>query len=707
MIQAVQELRTRSARFGPPVGSLVGAVASALVRVPAWALLTLLVGLSTALRFWASRGIPVPWIAPDEMIYGMLGQNLYRAGRLAILDGPTAFYSLVYPALTGSLLGLDDLERGYALLKGLQALVMSLAAVPVYLWGRSLMSHPWALLATALTLAIPGLAYSGLVMSEVAFYPVSVLAFWALARALSRPTLGSQTVFVLAFTLAAATRLQAVVLLPILATAVVLKAAFDRRLAGTILLWPTFAGLGLVSFAWTAWRLAQGGPWNQVLGAYAAAGNSSYGITDALEYIAYHAGDLLLMTGLFPACALALVAIDAALGREGSEPARAFLAVSISSTIWLLVQVGTFASRHVDRLAERNLLPAAPLLFLALGLFLDRGAARPHLRTSVVAVAAAIPVLSLPVKNLINEGALPDAFSLVPFFRLLERDPGANIEVIVFGGATLVAALFVLLPPRFVVILPVALLAALAATSYAAGRYVAEQATRQRTQLVGPIRRWIDPAVVGRPTAYLYDGDFFWNEVWETVFWNRAVRSVYDLPGKHVPGPLPQSTIGVRGDGRVVLRDGRAAPERYVVASATFHFVGRPIWSIATPGTEQAGLLLWRLRPPFRMSTAQSGIRPNGEIRQDGRLVVYGCSRGTFHVTVVAVEPLRFELHRNGRLLSIINRPPYKFVRLRPGQAWSGSVPARPSGAPRRSTCTFEVLTSNLMYATRFEFARR
>ena len=45
-------------------------------HIPAWAALTVLVGVSALLRFWAARGIPVPWIAPDEMIYGTLGQNL-------------------------------------------------------------------------------------------------------------------------------------------------------------------------------------------------------------------------------------------------------------------------------------------------------------------------------------------------------------------------------------------------------------------------------------------------------------------------------------------------------------------------------------------------------------------------------------------------------------------------------------------------------
>ena len=105
-----------------------------------------------------------------------------------MLGGDTPFYSLVYPALAGLPLSFANAHTGYTALKAVQAVVMSLTAVPVYLWGRTLMRPRWALAAAALTLAVPGLAYSGQVMTEAAFYPVFVLAAWAAAAALARPT---------------------------------------------------------------------------------------------------------------------------------------------------------------------------------------------------------------------------------------------------------------------------------------------------------------------------------------------------------------------------------------------------------------------------------------------------------------------------------------------------------------------------------------
>ena len=78
---------------------------------------------------------------PDEVIYGEHGRSLWSSGELRILGHPSELLSLVYPALAGGPLSLANLERGYHVLKLIQAFVMSLTAVPVYLWARSLVSR--------------------------------------------------------------------------------------------------------------------------------------------------------------------------------------------------------------------------------------------------------------------------------------------------------------------------------------------------------------------------------------------------------------------------------------------------------------------------------------------------------------------------------------------------------------------------------------
>jgi len=198
-----------------------------LLGYPTWALLAALVALSAAFRTWAALTVPTPWIAPDELIYGMLGRALWQTGHLDLLGHPISFFSFVYPALAGLPLSLGDRQLGYDLLKVQQAIVMSLTAVPVYLWGRELTSRGWALVASALALATPGLAYSGLIMTEVAFYPAFVVAAWAIARAVAVPTTRRQALALGAIALVFFVRLQALVLVPAYLSAVLAEAAFS------------------------------------------------------------------------------------------------------------------------------------------------------------------------------------------------------------------------------------------------------------------------------------------------------------------------------------------------------------------------------------------------------------------------------------------------------------------------------------------------
>src|SRR4051794_12227746 len=296
-------------------------------RGTGWIALALLVALSTAIRAVAATGVPVPWIAVDETLYAKLGQSLYRHGSLELLGQSTGLYTLVYPALVGIPLSLGGLEHGYTALKIVQAATMSLAAVPVYCWTRELASRRAALAAAALTLAVPGLAYAGLVMTEVAFYVVLVLAAWACARALADPTLARQAVAVAALLLACATRLQAVVLPLAFVAAAGLVALMERRRRPLDRLAPTWVAFGVLAAVWILWRLVRGVP---LLGAYEAAARSSYSIGDSLLAIVRHAGDLVLLTAVVPAAAFVLLAVEVLRRRDASSTDRAYVAVALA-----------------------------------------------------------------------------------------------------------------------------------------------------------------------------------------------------------------------------------------------------------------------------------------------------------------------------------------------------------------------------------------
>jgi hypothetical protein len=659
--------------------------------IPDWLPLTLLVTLSAGLRLLAALTIPGPWIAADEMVYAELGRSLWSSGDLTILGQQAPFYSLVHPLLIGFPLALFDGETGYILAKALQSVAMSLAAVPVYFWCRAMMPVAWSFLAATLTLAIPGLAYSGLLMTEATFYPLMVLAAWAMARALERPTRTNQALLVGAVALACATRLAAAVLVPALVTAILLKALLDRSRATIHSFVPTLAGLLGVGVLWAGWRLRDGGPWTKLLGAYGAAGESSYGVGDAARFVLYHAGDALLVVAIVPACAVALLAYEGFRRGEPSEAVRAYLAVAVAVPVWLVLEVGVFASRYVGRLAERHLLAIAPLLFVGFALWLSRGAPRTRLSGAVAGLVAAAFVLLLPFGKLVYQAALPDAFMLVPLEHA--RDAGF-LDLAAYGAVGLLVLLFALLPARGQPVLALGLVAGFALLSVLASVHVTDQARAQSNALLGPEPRWLDRAAEST-IAYHYDGEAHWNAVWLHQFWNKKLRRVYDYPESSVPGPLPQTAVRPLKDGRLVDGSGAPVDADYIVGSTAFTYFGNPVAQIQQVGPVHRGLTLWQVEPPLRLRTVTTGVQGSGDIYDAAQLVAYDCRGGELAVTLVAKDLPETVEFFSGRLSQ-------GRVDLEPREVWSGTIPA----VPVDGVCQFNVDVGSLVGSTRFEYTR-
>jgi hypothetical protein len=658
-----------------------------------WGALAALVLISTAFRAWAAVSVPVPWIAPDEMVYGLLGRSLYLHGSLEILGGPTPFYSLLVPALVGFPLSAFGLATGLDVVQGLQAFVMSLAAVPVYLWGRSLVSRRWAFVAAALTLAAPGLTYAGLLMSEVLFYPLLVLAAWAGAEAIARPTRRSQALLMAAVLAVCATRIQGIVLLPVFLTAAVVDGWFARSWARLRRLLPAAGVLGGLAVVWIAWRLGSG---SGTLGGYEVIASTSYSVGAAAKFVLYHLASVLIICGLFPAAAVAVMFVRAALRGEDDPRVRAYLAVAASLTVWLVVEVGVFASYYSDRIVERNLISLGPVLFLGLVLWIDRGAPGSWVERGAVAAVAAVVLLVLPVRRLVNAFGTHDAMTMVPLYKLLRASsPGTLLAVyLVVGAATAVA--FALLPRRMVRIVPGVLLVALVAASVVAGRFVVDQAQAQERTFLGNKPRWIDRKSDGS-VAYLYDGEPSWNGVWETLFWNQKIDRVYDLGHAEVPGPLPQAPAEVQPDGTVFVPPSARQPGDYAVVSTWATLAGDEVKGVKQQGLTQAGLRLWRVERPLRFRDQISGLQVNGDINATitGRLAAYDCHNGTFRLTLIPKQPETVEIRVNGRLVR-------RLVFRSAIPSWHGEFPVNGRGGE----CTLEVTPTGLLGTTVFELDR-
>jgi hypothetical protein len=674
-----------------------------LLGVHPWAGVAALMIISVGVRGWAARQVPVPWIAPDEMVYGLLGRSLYESGKLAILGSPAPFYSALVPLFVGGPLSLGDLWFGYGLLQVLQAAVMSLAALPVYLWARSLAGPRWALVAATLTLAAPALIYSGLVMSEVLFYPIFVLAAWAMAKTLESPSRLNQSLLIVAITAALATRLQAIVLLPAFATAVGLDAVFGRSTRTLRRLAPAAISLLLLIGGWLAWRTATG---EGVLGGYGVVTDGSYDVGRAARFVLYHGGDVVLLTGVFPVCALLLLLIAALRQPEADAKSRAYLAVTSSLSVWLVFEVGVFASRYVGQLAERDLIGLAPLLFIGFVLWLRRGGPRGYWTMSFAGVATAGLVVALPLKKLVTSYAPPDAPSVMPLYNLLTASSLATLELVFFAAVAVAITVFAVVPRPALIALPIILMAALTASSIAASRYVADQSRRRQQTFLGPDPRWIDHAG-GKKVAYLFQTGDDWVGVWETVFWNRSVERVYDLGAANVFGPMPQQQLVLHPDGHLTQRDGRPVVADYVVSTSgvvasepALAYAGQPIAKTIQPGSQHTGLVLWRIDPPLRLRLAfrLAGLKPNGDIYPggNGRITAYTCDKAVFRITLLIKQPQTVTILRNGKL--------YRQLRFRspqPNQPWRGVIPAQPR--PGQGTCTLDVHPDGLIGTTIFQ----
>ncbi len=272
--------------MGPDVGrGLLG-------RVPWWLWLAAIVAVSAAFRAWLARDLVAPFIFVDELIWSELARGIADAGEALLRDEPDPGYSLVYPLLISPVYAVvDGLVDAYSGVKTLNAVLMSLAAVPAYFLARRVVGTGLALLGALLAVALPSLVYTGTVMTENAFYPLFLCLSLVLVLVLERPTWARVAVLVVVLGIAFGTRVQAVALVPAVLLAPLLLAVLEgsglrATLARYRTLYLTFAGLGMLALVG---MLVSG---RSPLGAYERVGDASYEVGDVLRYLVWHVAEL-------------------------------------------------------------------------------------------------------------------------------------------------------------------------------------------------------------------------------------------------------------------------------------------------------------------------------------------------------------------------------------------------------------------------------
>jgi hypothetical protein len=623
------------------------------------------------LHWLAARRLGGLWIMPDEAIYAERALTFWQRGSLPLLHGSGAGYGVLYPLLAGIPLSIGSFAHGYALLKVLQAFVVSLAAVPVYAYGRRVMPERHALAAAALTVASPLLLYSGLVMTEVLFYPLAALTLLAVARAVATGTIRHQAIALILIAASVLTRVQAIAFLAVFAGAILLDALLARDRSRLHRFWPVWS----VTVAAVAIGLSIPG----LFGSYAGTLRGSYPIGLAAGLTFDHASFLVLSTGIAPAAALLLLLL-----RPLPTEARALVAVTAAAVVVIVVQVGFFAARYSPHLLGRDLAALPPLLFLTFMLWVNRGVREGLVRTVACAFALLCLLLLAPWDHLVSANALPDTFGIAVLYRI--RHPG--VETLVTVGALAVLTLIVVLPRRLAPLLAFIAFAFLVISSVVASNEISTAVAASQRNIVGSPANWIDRATASS-VAYVYDGETYWNTAWEETFWNRRIDRVVSLAPSSVPGPIPQVSATPGSDGALPLH------EQYVVASNRLTFIGAPIAHLTQTGLDVSGLTLWRLSGKPRLSTVTHNVLPNGDIQGQATIDVYDCVRGNLELTLLpkATTVLRV----------LFDGLPVRRVNLS-GTPWSGSIPARPEANP--TECTFTIVGGALLGSTRIAFER-
>jgi hypothetical protein len=210
--------------------SAVTAARARALAFPAAVWVAAIVGVSIAVRAALGGRMAAPWIMVDEIVYSELAKNVAAHGQFLVRGVPSNGYGFVYPVLIAPAWRLfASVPAAYTAAKTINAVLMSLTAVPAYLLARRVLQARLALFAAALSVLVPSMLYTGMLMTENAFYPLFVLAAYLLVRMLERPTALLQVALLAVCGIAFECRAQAVALFPAIACAPFLLALVERQ----------------------------------------------------------------------------------------------------------------------------------------------------------------------------------------------------------------------------------------------------------------------------------------------------------------------------------------------------------------------------------------------------------------------------------------------------------------------------------------------
>jgi hypothetical protein len=589
-----------------------------LAAIPARFVLAAIVGVSFAARLVAALAHATPLYFPDEYIYATLARSLAETGRPLIRGTSASFPALLEPLLAAPFWLAGDPMLAYRLTQGLNALAMSLAAVPVYLLCRRLgLGSGFSLGSAAISVATPNLLYASFVLADPIAYPLVLGAICAGVHALARPARGSQLAFVALAGLATFARVQYVVVpVAFVAAAVLLE---RRRVLRA-------HGLPLALLAVPALAASALGP-GRLLGYYSGVAHLDVELGEVVHWAGVDAMMLAYSAGwvLVPG---ALIGLALALLRPRAPAERAFAVLALLFAAGIFLEASLYAASGSTRYQERYLMTLVPLVVPAFGLFAAR--ARPR-RLALLPLAAGLLLLSVlvPLSGFTAAENKQDSPLLFAVFRLESAIGTADGALAVAVAAALLSALAVAVGSnRSGVALAFALTVGVGAVASAAAfDFDARNARNVRDAHLPADLRWIDHSGL-RSVVLVQTPAAPKGRALEQLFWNTSVTGVVYLKGAHPTDAFGAEPVRVADDGRLLV-DERPLRRPLLVEN----YGVRAELAGATRVAEGASFELWRPNGTPRFSLLTSGLFADGWLARTGSITVWpdgsGRARGT------------------------------------------------------------------------------
>lgn len=587
-----------------------------------------------------------PWDFTDELEWTQISRAIAATGHAARRGQPVFFKSL-YAYLIAPVWWVRSTATAYALIKGINSVVMCLAAAPAYLLARLVCSRRAAGAVALLTIVIPAMSYATSIVPEALAYFWFALAAWLIVRALGRPSLASAVPAVVVAGLGPLIEKEFVVLpaagLVAVALLWVASGEYSRpaRLRRVLL---ALAGLALFAYLFNTLVVEHVQHWTP----------SQYVNDHTFSAGALAAGALAVGLGMLPV----IGGLGALVLPERRTDAfyRAFAAYLAASIVILLV----YTAAKVTHLAgasppveERNVFYLSPLLLCGTALALE--ARRLDWRVLAVATGA---VMASIWSNRLEVG--------VPYFEapglailtLVNRSfiwTVQDVHLMLGCAAAASLALLALRKRRFVP----ALTALLAGAWLLTGEiYATVGNTDEANRLATPAPSWVDQATHGAGVTYLGQAIINPDQLWLTEFWNRSIQHVGSLDGS-APGPGPAFTPGLAStDGTLAAYTG----DRYTLT-------GNGVVLNAPVVAQQDGLTLYSTPRGWALLDAESGIYSDGwasakatytyfppggagTLRVDLSRTAYN-GPGPPGIAKIVVGTVRLDANRNPQLLHV------------------------------------------------------